>query len=156
MPAAALDAVIPALKQELKALQQVSEALIAEHKALVDVDPGDLEQAILHKNQLLSELANLRRARETLTGTDSLVQFLDDNAAGATGADEARALIEELRSLGKACQQQNQSNGRLIAGLKENTEGALSVLRAGEASVTLYGQDGDRSSDLGSRILGTA
>jgi flagellar biosynthesis/type III secretory pathway chaperone len=156
MSAAAMAAVLDALNEELSALRHVDETLTAEHKALLDVTPGDLEQAILDKNTALTALAQRRVAREALTGTGSLVEFLNRQTPTAEGLQQARELVDALRSLGTECQQKNQRNGRLIGGLKDSTEGALGVLRAGEASVTLYGQDGDRSSDLGSRILGTA
>ena len=66
------------------------------------------------------------------------------------------ALASQLRIAGEQCQHLNQRNGMLIAGLRERTQSALGILRSGESSVTLYGQQGEAAQDMGSRIIGTA
>lgn len=151
-----LSKALDALTAELAALRTVADHLAREHQALVDLNADELEQAIISKNQALDALAAKRAARESFTGDGSLEAWIASWPENDTQTQAAKQLIEQMHALGTECQQQNQRNGRLIGGLKESTEGALGVLRAGEASVTLYGQDGDRSSDLGSRSLGTA
>ena len=50
----------------------------------------------------------------------------------------------------------NQRDGMLIAGLRERTRSALSLLRPDAANVTLYGEQGSAEDTMGSRFLVSA
>lgn len=155
MNPATVSAISAALSAELDALKLAHEALIAERQALIEVAAEALEQAIAAKNNALDVLAGCRMQRETLVGGANLSGLFADLPTTAE-VIAAQHTIEELQRLGIECQQLNQSNGRLIGGLRDSTEGALGILRAGDASVTLYGEEGQRDSNMGSRVLGTA
>jgi len=70
--------------------------------------------------------------------------------------DRALAHVEALRENGLKSKDANQRNGMLIAGLRERTRSALSLLRPDAASVTLYGNRGSAEDTMGSRLLGSA
>ncbi len=70
--------------------------------------------------------------------------------------DRALACVDELRETGEASKNANQRNGMLIAGLRERTRSAITLLRPDAANVTLYGNRGSAEDTMGSRLLGSA
>ena len=157
MDAQSLEQLTRALAAELNSLKDVESALQAESDALRGLVPANLESAVADKSQALMTFAQLRSNREALLGQLNLEEALDAYAATDEAEhSNAKALLQSLDELGENCKELNQNNGLLIGGLKDRAERSLSLLRSGEAGVTLYGEGGNRDSDLGSRSLGTA
>jgi flagellar biosynthesis/type III secretory pathway chaperone len=156
-PTDALTPELSLLAQEADALSAVLHALEAEHAALLEGDAEALETAVAAKQTALSNHAQISRQRESAGLRNSITDYVRQhpkltNGQRVTGME----IADRLRATGENCQALNQRNGRLIAGLRERTQSALTVLRAGEVGVMLYGQQGESSKDMGSRVLGTA
>ena len=151
------DVIEKALRLELETLTQVIETLDIEHEALMSSDASRLEQAVAAKQRAITAHAQARNQREKLGLRDSLREQVESHP-GFFASLKERALdsIEELRVKGATSKQANQRNGMLIAGLRERTRSALTLLRPDAANVTLYGQKGAAEDTMGSRLLGSA
>ena len=147
---------IALLAEEARTLSDVLQALELEHDALIEGDALQLEQAVAQKTSALDAHARLRAQREQI-GLKSLSAA--ELTARANLSEGQRLsglqLVDQLRTAGDACQRLNNKNGMMIAGLRDRTHRALSVLR-GTPDVTLYGNRGSTDPDMGSRVLGTA
>jgi len=155
--ASCAQAIAEALANELETLTQVIETLDIEHDALMGSDAGRLEQAVAAKQRAIAAHAQARHVRESLGLKDSLRAQIESHPGFLNGLkDRALAHVEALRENGLKSKDANQRNGMLIAGLRERTRSALSLLRPDAASVTLYGNRGSAEDTMGSRLLGSA
>ena len=148
---------VAALDSELGTLIQVLDILDIEHEALLGSDAARLEQAVAAKQRAIAAHAQARHARESLGLRDNLKQQVDSHPGFFNGLkDTALTNIEALRENAALSKNANQRNGMLVAGLRERTRTALSILRPDAANVTLYGQGGSAEDTMGSRLLGSA
>ena len=155
--ASSADAIAQALVRELETLTQVVETLDIEHEALLGSDAERLEQAVAAKQRAIAAHAQARHERETLGLRENLRAQIESHPGFFNGL-KAQALdtIDVLREKGAASKNANQRNGMLIAGLRERTRSALTLLRPDAANVTLYGNRGSAEDTMGSRLLGSA
>ena len=155
--ASSADAIAQALVRELETLTQVVETLDIEHEALLGSDAERLEQAVAAKQRAIAAHARARHERETLGLRENLRAQIESHPGFFNGL-KAQALdtIDVLREKGAASKNANQRNGMLIAGLRERTRSALTLLRPDAANVTLYGNRGSAEDTMGSRLLGSA
>lgn len=155
--ASSAEAIAQALAHELETLTQVVETLDIEHEALMGSDAGRLEQAVAAKQRAIAAHAQARHARESLGLKEGLRQQIESHP-GFFNELKDRALehVDALRESGAKSKNANQRNGMLIAGLRERTRSALSLLRSDAANVTLYGEQGSAEDTMGSRLLGSA
>ena len=155
--ASSAEAIAAALANELETLTQVVEKLDIEHEALLGSDAARLEQAVAAKQRAIAAHAQARHARESLGLRDNLKQQVDSHPGFFNGLkDTALTNIEALRENAALSKNANQRNGMLVAGLRERTRTALSILRPDAANVTLYGQGGSAEDTMGYRLLGSA
>ena len=146
-----------ALALELETLTQVVETLDIEHDALMGSDAERLEQAVAAKQRAIAAHAQARHERESLGLREGLRAQIESHPGFFNGLKaQALACVDELREKGAMSKSANQRNGMLIAGLRERTRSALTLLRPDAANVTLYGQRGSAEDTLGSRLLGSA
>ena len=151
------DAIEKALRLELETLTQVIETLDIEHEALVGSDAQRLEQAVAAKQRAITSHAQARSQRENLGLRDNLRPQVESHPGFFTSLkDRTLACIDDLGEKGTASKEANQRNGMLIAGLRERTRSALTLLRPDAANVSLYGQKGSAEDTMGSRLLGSA
>ena len=155
--ASSADAIAQALVRELETLTQVVETLDIEHEALLGSDAERLEQAVAAKQRAIAAHARARHERETLGLRENLRAQIESHPGFFNGL-KAQALdtVDLLREKGAASKNANQRNGMLIAGLRERTRSALTLLRPDAANVTLYGNRGSAEDTMGSRLLGSA
>ena len=155
--ASSADAIAQALVRELETLTQVIETLDIEHEALLGSDAERLEQAVAAKQRAIAAHAQARHERETLGLRENLRAQIESHPGFFNGL-KAQALdtVDVLREKGAASKNANQRNGMLIAGLRERTRSALTLLRPDAANVTLYGNRGSAEDTMGSRLLGSA
>lgn len=155
--ASSADAIAQALVRELETLTQVVETLDIEHEALLGSDAERLEQAVAAKQRAIAAHAQARHERETLGLRENLRAQIESHPGLFNGL-KAQALdtVDVLREKGAASKNANQRNGMLIAGLRERTRSALTLLRPDAANVTLYGNRGSAEDTMGSRLLGSA
>ena len=155
--AASAESIAHALEYELETLTQVVETLDIEHEALMGSDAERLEQAVAAKQRAIATHAQARHEREKLGLKDGLRAQIESHPGLFNGLrDHALACVDELREKGEASKSANQRNGMLIAGLRERTRSALTLLRPDAANVTLYGNRGSAEDTMGSRLLGSA
>jgi flagellar biosynthesis/type III secretory pathway chaperone len=116
-----------------------------------------LEQAVAAKQRAIAAHAQARHERETLGLRENLRAQIESHPGFFNGL-KAQALdtVDVLREKGAASKNANQRNGMLIAGLRERTRSALTLLRPDAANVTLYGNRGSAEDTMGSRLLGSA
>ena len=146
-----------ALDNELETLTQVVETLDIEHDALMGSDAQRLEQAVAAKQRAITTHAQARYEREMLGLREDLRAQVESHPGFFNGLqNQALACIDELRVKGEASKNANQRNGMFIAGLRERTRSALTLLRPDAANVTLYGNRGSAEDTMGSRLLGSA
>lgn len=155
--ASSADAIAQALVRELETLTQVVETLDIEHEALLGSDAERLEQAVAAKQRAIAAHAQARHERETLGLRENLRAQIESHPGFFNGL-KAQALdtVDVLREKGAASKNANKRNGMLIAGLRERTRSALTLLRPDAANVTLYGNRGSAEDTMGSRLLGSA
>ena len=155
--ASSADAIAQALVRELETLTQVVETLDIEHEALLGSDAERLEQAVAAKQRAIAAHAQARHERETLGLRENLRAQIESHPGFFNGL-KAQALdtVDVLREKGAASKNANQRNGMLIAGLRERTRSALTLLRPDAANVTLYGNRGSAEDTMGSRLIGSA
>ena len=155
--ASSAEAIAQALVRELETLTQVIETLDIEHEALLGSDAERLEQAVAAKQRAIAAHAQARHERETLGLRENLRAQIESHPGFFNGL-KAQALdtIDVLREKGAASKNANQRNGMLIAGLRERTRSAITLLRPDAANVTLYGNRGSAEDTMGSRLLGSA
>ena len=155
--ASSAEAIAQALVRELETLTQVVETLDIEHEALLGSDAERLEQAVAAKQRAIAAHAQARHERETLGLRENLRAQIESHPGLFNGL-KAQALdtVDVLREKGTASKNANQRNGMLIAGLRERTRSALTLLRPDAANVTLYGNRGSAEDTMGSRLLGSA
>ena len=155
--ASSADAIAQALVRELETLTQVIETLDIEHEALLGSDAERLEQAVAAKQRAIAAHAQARHERETLGLRENLRAQIESHPGFFNGL-KAQALdtVDVLREKGAASKNANKRNGMLIAGLRERTRSALTLLRPDAANVTLYGNRGSAEDTMGSRLLGSA
>jgi flagellar biosynthesis/type III secretory pathway chaperone len=155
--ASSAEAIAQALVRELETLTQVVETLDIEHEALLGSDAERLEQAVAAKQRAIAAHAQARHERETLGLRENLRAQIESHPELFNGL-KAQALdtVDVLREKGAASKNANQRNGMLIAGLRERTRSALTLLRPDAANVTLYGNRGSAEDTMGSRLLGSA
>lgn len=151
------ESIAQALQYELETLTQVVETLDIEHEALMDSDAERLEQAVAAKQRAIAMHAQARHEREKLGLKEGLRAQVESHPGLFNGLrDRALTCVDELRNKGEASKKANQRNGMLIAGLRERTRTALTLLRPDAANVTLYGNRGSAEDTMGSRLLGSA
>ena len=155
--ASSAEAIAQALVRELETLTQVVETLDIEHEALLGSDAERLEQAVAAKQRAIAAHAQARHEREILGLRENLRAQIESHPGFFNGL-KAQALdtVDVLREKGTASKNANQRNGMLIAGLRERTRSALTLLRPDAANVTLYGNRGSAEDTMGSRLLGSA
>ena len=155
--ASSAEAIAQALVRELETLTQVVETLDIEHEALLGSDAERLEQAVAAKQRAIAAHAQARHEREALGLRENLRAQIESHPGLFNGL-KAQALdtVDVLREKGAASKNANQRNGMLIAGLRERTRSALTLLRPDAANVTLYGNRGSAEDTMGSRLLGSA
>ena len=155
--ASSAEAIAQALVRELETLTQVVETLDIEHEALLGSDAERLEQAVAAKQRAIAAHAQARHERETLGLRENLRAQIESHPGFFNGL-KAQALdtVDVLREKGAASKNAKQRNGMLIAGLRERTRSALTLLRPDAANVTLYGNRGSAEDTMGSRLLGSA
>ena len=155
--ASSAEAIAQALVRELETLTQVVETLDIEHEALLGSDAERLEQAVAAKQRAIAAHAQARHERETLGLRENLRAQIESHPGFFNGL-KAQALdtVDVLREKGAASKNANQRNGMLIAGLRERTRSALTLIRPDAANVTLYGNRGSAEGTMGSRLLGSA
>ena len=155
--ASSAEAIAQALVRELETLTQVVETLDIEHEALLGSDAERLEQAVAAKQRAIAAHAQARHERETLGLRENLRAQIESHPGFFNGL-KAQALdtVDVLREKGAASKNANQRNGMLIAGLRERTRSALTLLRPDAANVALYGNRGSAEGTMGSRLLGSA
>ena len=155
--ASSAEDIVRALANELETLTQVVETLDIEHDALMGSDAQRLEQAVAAKQRAITTHAQARYEREMLGLRENLRAQVESHPGFFNGLqNQALACIDELRVKGEASKSANQRNGMLIAGLRERTRSALTLLRPDAANVTLYGNRGSAEDTMGSRLLGSA
>lgn len=146
-----------ALELELETLTQVIETLEIEHEALIGSDAQRLEQAVAAKQRAVTAHAEARYQRENLGLRDNLRNQVETHPGFfANLKDRTLLCIDDLAKKGATSKEANQRNGMLIAGLRERTRSALTLLRPDAANVSLYGQKGSAEGTMGSRLLGSA
>lgn len=151
------DVIEKALRLELETLTQVIETLDIEHEALIGSDAQRLEQAVAAKQRAITAHAQARNERENLGLRDSLRPQIESHPGFFANLKESTlACIDDLGKKGAASKEANQRNGMLIAGLRERTRSALTLLRPDSINVSLYGQRGSAEDTMGSRLLGSA
>ena len=155
--ASSAEIIAQALALELETLTRVVETLDIEHEALMGSDAERLEQAVAAKQRAIAAHAQARHDRESLGLREGLRAQIESHPGFFNGLKaQALASVDELREKGATSKTANQRNGMLIAGLRERTRSALTLLRPDAANVTLYGQRGSAEDTLGSRLLGSA
>jgi len=155
--AVSADVIEKALRLELETLTQVIETLEIEHEALIGSDAQRLEQAVAAKQRAITAHARARNERENLGLRDSLRPQVESHPGFFANLKERTlACIDDLGEKGAASKEANLRNGMLIAGLRERTRSALTLLRPDSANVSLYGQRGSAEHTMGSRLLGSA
>ena len=155
--ACSAESIVNALEFELETLTQVIETLDIEYRALMGSDSERLEQAVAAKQRVISAHAQARHEREKLGLKEGLLAQIESHPGLFNGLrDQALACVYALREKGEVSKTANQRNGMLIAGLRERTRSAISLLRPDAANVTLYGNRGSAEDTMGSRLLGSA
>ena len=155
--ASSAEAIAQALVRELETLTQVVETLDIEHEALLGSDAERLEQAVAAKQRAIAAHAQARHERETLGLRENLRAQIESHPGFFNGLKtQALDTVDVLREKGAASKNANKRNGMLIAGLRERTRSALTLLRPDAANVTLYGNRGSAEGTMGSRLLGSA
>lgn len=150
-----------ALAQEVVCLEQLSDILVRERKALVERDPAALEQVTADKSRCLENQARANRLRRAisdplLSGADVQEANLDTVFARFENYQQLTELHRRFRDVADDCQQLNRGNGRLIARQQQHTRDALKVLQRSDTQGPTYSPRGPAGDNPSKRILGTA
>ena len=147
MTSAGLQALQQMLQQELTAMQQLHQKLLAEQQALVDDNTALLTQLLQEKDELLRGLAELEKNRFQLisvagyrASADGMREFLDHHS----GSPEHSAW-QELLDSAELAKEKNRTNGILIARKLAQNQAALNIFQQGSDTGSLYGPSGQTS-----------
>lgn len=139
------------LRDEAQLAARLLEVLRDEQGAMAARDDTALQQAVAAKEDLLAELESCHRRSGTLyqaqgvkgdkAGIEQMV-----TACTEAGDDRLEATWRELQETLRACQRQNEINGKVIATHRQVVQRSLAILLGGHAEGTeLYTQDGKAS-----------
>jgi len=148
------------LDQEVENLQSILSILQREYDALIASDITAIEQVTSLKNQALSIQAELARSRQHLLSADSHGLGTEDplgHYVSSSGDAALLSLYERLSSLAAECHTRNRTNGRLIAQKRQQTAGALDILRHTDSTGATYSPHGEPgATEQSGRSLGKA
>lgn len=131
-------------QEEIAAVKSFIALLKKEEEALTSLTPNHLDTLVEEKVRVLKSIEALEKSRAALI------------TQGILEEPKFSAFNEELLTLAKTVQEQNQKNGQRLMRHLERTQEALSTLMQTEKN-SLYGSDGqtEQNSALG-RNLGSA
>ena len=140
--------VLPLLQEIVNYLQQLLLALDNEHKALVDKNIDSIQSIAEEKILLMEHLEDLDKERRSLLDNAGLEitstgvgDFLQNSKSPR--APQMKALWDEISSISKQCDKQNNINGIIIESNKRHTENALSILQGKPQNTELYSNKGE-------------
>ncbi len=140
------------LQQEQAAVQQLLATLQQEHQALGARDVDAIDQAVAAKEQQLAQLGQLAQQRNQLleqagvsADKEGFSQFIASEPSG-----KLKQRWDELETLLRECQRQNQINGSLLETGRQVSQELLSILTGQDFGKNeLYNQRGRTSSAMG-------
>lgn len=145
-----------ACQGETRCVEQLSEALEQERKALLSGAAAELQQLAETKSALLAELQTLGQARAevmrslNLTDKASLYAWVADKP-------ELLAAWETLSQALARSQAINSVNAELLQARIDFVDDSLAVLKEAASATLSYGRDGSQPAGLtGGRSLGSA
>ncbi|MHB1359010.1 MAG: flagella synthesis protein FlgN [Rhodocyclaceae bacterium] len=127
------------LQTEISRLGEFIDLLQREQELLIQGDTEALLPLCEKKTALANALAALAQER-----------------AGQLGADTRNPSWQTLLELAAKAKNLNESNGKLIGLHMQNNQQALAVLMNAANRAMTYGPDGQQTTGLGGRILGSA
>lgn len=134
------------LKELIQQAQDLIAILVLEYSALTQKEHDDLVEVTRHKRNQLSTLED--RFRHNVSSIEHLrLEVNKHNDLARTGAQSSVvvSLWEELRTVLRQCQYQNNANGTLIAALSCHTRGMLGVIQGMLTEGTVYNGSGRRT-----------
>lgn len=155
---AAIDDLKQALNEDLRQLDELAEVLKTEQACLASSDVPALQTLTESKSRLLSEIRERAKQKIHLlvamgykpqSGTPS--QFIQ-----AAGMNELLDLWKAADARMKACQTQNQRNGRVIGHLQKRLSRLTDIFRGTNGQQKLYGQRGEHTSVSSRTVLASA
>ncbi|MDE1461059.1 flagella synthesis protein FlgN [Spartinivicinus poritis] len=150
------------LSTDISTLSQLTELLEQEQHALRDRNLDQLNQLLTIKNDCLNRLGQTAQHRSELlkqagfTPNDAgLEQWLQ--TLPSPQQVESRKYWQTVKSHLAYCQTLNEINGCVLNRLQQTLHQLLAIYRGqSQASIKLYGAQGDTSAYQDSQILGTA
>ncbi|WP_163834430.1 flagella synthesis protein FlgN [Spartinivicinus ruber] len=150
------------LSSDLTTLSQLTELLEQEQHALRERDLEQLNQLLTTKNECLNRLGHTAQNRSELlkqagfTPNDAGLEQWLVSLPSSQQAD-SRKSWQSVKSRLAYCQTLNEINGCVINRLQQTLHQLLTIYRGqSQASIKLYGAQGDTSAYQDSQILGTA
>lgn len=154
MAAATIDLVHIAAA-EAAALQRFVALLERERKVLIKGEVDRLFDIVREKNDLAVQLALLSTQRGSVLAADGLAPDRSGMAAwfaAHPAASDAQGVWSSLLSLASEARELNRDNGNLIQLRLQHNAQALEALLGANASLKLYGPDGQSTPASGHRI----
>lgn len=143
------------LDEEITAGRALLELLRQEQQYLINADLDALAQLTEEKSRLLARMGELAMQRQRALAAGGL----DDSDAGmrsflAQAPAAIRADWDMLISIAREGKELNRINGLLLGQHMSRNQAALNALKGGDqAAGTLYGPDGQASTQNGTRRL---
>jgi flagellar biosynthesis/type III secretory pathway chaperone len=139
---------VQVLRRELNHVQNLMHSLEQEYAALAEQHTETLEDVVRQKQEIISELAQIGKQRETLLASmnSSTEEQLALAANSSTGNKQLSALWSELMLLAEKCQEMNRINGSIVELVSRQSRHALDILHGISPNVStrpeLYDQSG--------------
>lgn len=141
------------LQAEHRVASQLLDILLSERDALRKSETDTISAMSAKKQPLTVQLEQLGRQREAIlqsegfsSGKDGLEAFIANQ--DTTQQTQLNTILEQLRSVGTACRDNNQINGGIVNVNRQYLHRAMSVLRGRDVNITSYGPGGEYTSSV--------
>ena len=137
--------IILCLQEEITAMNSLATLLKNEQSALVDGDIPALNQHILNKGTLVSQIVELEKKRNSCLlalGCTSDAEGMSNYLQQLAEASEVKQLWTQLLSISEQAKENNRTNGMLINRRLSINQAALGALQQSNQAPSLYGPTG--------------
>lgn len=133
------------LQEEIAAMNSLAALLKKEQSALVDGDIASLNQHLLNKGILVSQIAELEKKRNACLlalGYTSDAEGMLNYLQKSSDITETKEAWNQLMSISEQAKENNRTNGMLINRRLSINQAALGALQESNQAPSLYGPTG--------------
>lgn len=141
------------LQAEHRVASQLLDILLSERDALRKSESDTITEMSAKKQPLAVQLEQLGRQREAILHSEGFSSDKDGLEAFIANQDitqqtQLNTILEQLRSVGANCRDNNQINGGIVNVNRQYLHRAMSVLRGRDVTITSYGPGGEYTSSV--------